>query len=176
MMQADGTRQKYDGQSWRLACKDIHCKCLAVAHGYCRRHDILTRKKNLNCNSISTDLVLSIVDPTVISIPVSKSSITRSRSSKAAKLKKGDIQLVRQQWNGTKWYSLCHHPSGNCKNRSGGAKCAHLCQVHYRERQEKQQKPNLFHGNEHLSLLERTIRPIGKICKSIVTRFLSFLP
>lgn len=51
--------------------------------------------------------------------------------------KKGDIQMVRQQWNGTKWYPLCNYHTQDCPRRSSGVKHGHLCDQHYRESLEK---------------------------------------
>ena len=49
-----------------------------------------------------------------------------------SKPKRGDVQLIRQQWNGTKWYSLCHYADEFCSRRSAGIKCDYLCDKHYR--------------------------------------------
>ena len=68
------------------------------------------------------------------------------------KLKKGDIRLVRQQWNGTKWYSLCRYQDGNCQRRSIGLKSAYLCDIHYREYRNQQKNQDLIDRNNQISL------------------------
>jgi hypothetical protein len=73
----------------------------------------------------------------------SQSQITRSIVPPITKPKKGDIQLVRQQWNGTKWYSLCQHPTRNCTRRSTGIKFRNLCDAHYKEYLEEQKNLKL---------------------------------
>ncbi|CAF0842069.1 unnamed protein product [Adineta steineri] len=77
-----------------------------------------------------------------------KSKSIRTKPSVVLKPKKGDIQLIRQLWNGTKWYSLCHHPTQNCTKRSTGKHHRYLCEQHYKESQEKQKNPNLIDDND----------------------------
>ncbi|CAF4698903.1 unnamed protein product [Rotaria sp. Silwood1] len=137
---AEGIRHKYDGQSWRLVCSIDSCKSYIVAHGYCHRHDMENRKKKPK--------VLSALNDTPQqqnSIPQAK--IKQSTIPTRTKPKKGEIRLVRQQWNGTKWYSLCHYHTRNCKRRSAGVKSAYLCEKHYKEYIMNQKNPNLIYND-----------------------------
>ena len=138
VVRADGTREKFDGISWRLACKYENCKRLAITRGCCRPHDIDARQKNSTVLPSSADKPRrKIAQPTVRTIAVSQSKITRSAPETITKPRKGDVQLIRQQWNGTKWYSLCHYADEFCSRRSAGIKCDYLCDRHYRASKEK---------------------------------------
>jgi len=136
MIDANGILQKYNGKLWRPVCNYKNCKSYLVARGYCHRHDMEIRKKKSEILSSLND----IQQPNSIS----ESQITRSIPLPIEKPKKGDIQNVRQRWNGTKWYSLCHYHTQDCTRRSRGIKCAHLCDIHYKEYKEKQKNQNLL--------------------------------
>lgn len=123
---ANGSRQKFDGQSWRSVCTYNDCISYIVARGYCHRHDVEMQKKNSKVVSSMNNIPKQ---PTVSQTPIKR--LMPSFISK--KLKKGEIRLVRQEWNGTKWYSLCHHPSLRCQRRSGGMKFAYLCEEHFQD-------------------------------------------
>ncbi len=131
MIDADGIRQKSNGKIWRPVCTYENCNSFIVAHGYCHRHDVEMRKKK-------SEILSSLSDNNPQPNSISNSQITRLIKPTIETPKKGEIQLVRQQWNGTKWYSLCHYHTGNCTRRSNGKKCAYLCDVHYKEYLEKQ--------------------------------------
>ena len=128
MIDVDGICQKYNGRMWRPICNYTDCKCFIVAHGYCRRHDSEIRKKRSE--------ILSSLDDLPLQISLSTSSLPTI----VEKPKKGDIQLVRQQWDGSKWFSLCNYHTQDCTRRSIGLKCANLCDVHYKEHLEKQKR------------------------------------
>jgi hypothetical protein len=70
--------------------------------------------------------------------PQPRSKKTRTVVSSTIKPTKGDIQCVRQQWNGTKWYSLCQHYARDCTRRSWGIKYQYLCDAHYKEYQKNE--------------------------------------
>jgi hypothetical protein len=152
MIDMDGIRQKYNGRTWHPICNYTDCKSFIVAHGYCRRHDTETRKKRSE--------ILSSLDD----LPEENSISTSSISTIVEKPKKGDIQLIRQQWNGNKWYSLCNFHTQDCTRRSAGQKYANLCDIHYKEHLEKQ--------NAQSSLSLTSPRVKRKKCNSI--RILSF--
>jgi len=84
--------------------------------------------------------------------------ITKSQITKTIhKPKLGDIQLVRQRWNGTKWYSLCQYYTQDCTRRSNGIKSAYLCDIHYKEYLEKGKNQNLIDNNDPI-LLSPTVK------------------
>jgi hypothetical protein len=133
MVKDNGTRQKYDGKSWRPTCTYDECISYMVRRGYCHRHDKEAQKK--------ADEILPSSDEHPQ--PISKTRKTRSRPSTITKPTKGDIQLVRQQWNGAKWYSLCQHHTRDCSRRSRGIKCEYLCDAHFKEDQEKKRNNDI---------------------------------
>ncbi len=130
MIGIDGIRQKYNGKIWRPVCNYTNCNCFIVAHGYCHRHDLENRKKKSE--------ILSSLDDLLQQNSISKSPNTRSIPTIVEKPNKGDIQLIRQQWSGNKWYSLCNYHTQDCTRRSAGLKYANLCDIHYKEYLEKQ--------------------------------------
>jgi len=163
----NGIRQKYDGHSWRNACGDEKCPRIARKHGFCNIHSISARKRSQTTEIVTepalppppplpiptaivqiTESPIRLPSPPVVRsespIRLPSPPIIRSESPDVSSLKKGDIQLVRQQWNGTKWYSLCHYPTEDCSRRSAGIKYHHFCHQHYREyvNQEKQSRNN----------------------------------
>ncbi|CAF3974498.1 unnamed protein product [Rotaria sp. Silwood2] len=140
MVDANGIRQKYDGQSWRPICNVNNCKSFIVAHGYCHRHDVENRQKK--------SAVVSSLDDTPQQNSIPKTKITRPIVLTKNKPKKGEIRLVRQQWNGTKWYSLCHYHTRDCQRRSAGVKSAYLCEKHYQEYIKQRKNPNLIYNDD----------------------------
>ncbi|CAF3714522.1 unnamed protein product [Rotaria sordida] len=156
IVDANGIRQKYDGLSWRPVCNLNNCNSFMVVRGYCHRHDVENRKKK-------SELLFSL-DNTQQQNSTSQTEITRPIVSTRKKPRKGEIRLVRQQWNGTKWYSLCHYYTRECKRRSAGIKSAYLCDKHYQEYKKKHKDPNLIYNdndndndNDHI-LLSPTIK------------------
>ena len=137
----DGLRQKYDGHSWRLVCANEKCPRIARKHGVCKVHSTSTRKRSPLRVPVPVPAIPQ-EPPAVVQAPIpvalSPPPIPRSNSLEVNSLKKGDVQLVRQQWNGTKWYSLCHCPTETCSRRSAGVKYHHLCHPHYKEYLDRQ--------------------------------------
>ncbi|UJR33685.1 hypothetical protein I4U23_021114 [Adineta vaga] len=137
MLNSQGIRQKYDGYSWRSVCNYNSCISYVVRHGYCHRHDMEIRKKKSNIP---------------LQLSKNKSQITRVKTSPILNPKKGDIQMIRQLWNGTKWYSLCHYYTRDCPRRSGGKKHGYLCDIHYREYLKKQKDSTLIDNYDQILL------------------------
>ncbi|CAF3920137.1 unnamed protein product [Rotaria magnacalcarata] len=154
MTHADGTRRKYDGVSWRPVCKSNNCKSYLVARGFCRRHDVEDRKR--------TSKSLSSLNNTSKQNTIPKSQLERSVRPTKIKPRKGEIRSVRQQWNGTKWYSLCHYDAEDCQRRSAGAKSGYLCEKHFEEFKNKQ-KDQTSTNDHNAALLSPTIK--RKKCK-----------
>ena len=113
-----------------MVCNYSDCQCYVVAYGYCHRHNLETYRNRSEILSSLNDILQQNTEP--------ESPPTRTIS----KPKKGDIQLVRRQWNGTKWYPLCNYHTQDCPRRSAGLKYAHLCEIHYKESQEKPKERN----------------------------------
>ncbi|CAF0887435.1 unnamed protein product [Adineta steineri] len=162
MIDTDGKGLKYDGHSWRYTCTNNNCKSYLVRNGFCQRHYLEMKKKQSENSSTSNNNqqeISSISNNNRQEISSTsnnnqqENSTTKLRSirtkpSVVLKPKKGDIQLIRQLWNGTKWYSLCHHPTQNCTKRSTGKHHRYLCEQHYKESLEKQKNPNLIDDND----------------------------
>ncbi|CAF2049423.1 unnamed protein product [Rotaria magnacalcarata] len=149
MTHADGTRRKYDGVSWRPVCKSNNCKSYLVARGFCRRHDVEDRKR--------TSKSLSSLNNTSKQNTIPKSQLERSVRPTKIKPRKGEIRSVRQQWNGTKWHSLCHYDAEDCQRRSAGAKSGYLCEKHFEEFKNKQ-KDQTSTNDHNAALLSPTIK------------------
>jgi len=150
LVDTNGIRQKYNGKFWRPMCNYNNCKSFLVARGYCHRHDMEIRKKKSE--------ILSSLDDMEHENSISESPVTQSIVSVIQKPKKGDIQCVRQQWNGTKWYSLCHYYTQDCSRRSRGIRAAHLCDIHYKEYIKKQKDKNLIAKKNSNSLSSKVKR------------------
>lgn len=103
----------------------MDCTSYIVTHGFCHRHNLVTRQT-------TSEIPSSLNDTPQTSPPIRSTSTPQ----------KGDIQLIRQQWNGTKWSPLCNYHTHDCSRRSGGIKYAHLCDIHYRESLEKNKQRN----------------------------------
>jgi len=136
---AKGKREKFNGQTWRTLCTYKNCKSYAITHHYCHRHNTEMNRKRPNIPQIN--------------------KTTKSSCSPIENPKKGDVHCVRQRWNGTKWYSLCHHHSQTCQKRSQGMKYGYLCDVHYRQSLTKQKESS---SNDRVLLSPRVRR---KKCK-----------
>jgi hypothetical protein len=149
MVDTNGIRQKYDGRSWRPVCNYKNCISFIVRHGYCHRHDMEIRNKKSK--------ILPISDNNQQKKSRIKSQTKRVQSSSIKKPKKGDIQLIRQLWNGTKWYSLCHYHTGDCTRRSTGKRHAYLCDTHYKEYLKQRKDQNLIDHNDQV-LLSPTVK------------------
>ncbi|CAF1054726.1 unnamed protein product [Adineta ricciae] len=134
---SEGARQRYDGRYWRPVCGYDECTCFIVRNGYCHRHDIVMRTESGNNPSKS----LNIESQT-------NSQITPSMSNP----KKGDVQMVRQLWNGSKWYSLCNYHTRNCMRRARGKKHKYLCDAHYKEYLKKQKDPSLIDHSDQIPI------------------------
>jgi len=170
VIDAKGIRQKYTGSCWRPLCNVDNCHRFIVARGHCRRHDTKIGKKSRTLLSLD-----NVEQPS----PVSESQVTESIETLIQKRRKdniqqpnlrlnsqtnrlilplitkprkGDIQSVRQRWSGTKWYSLCRYPTQTCIRRSGGARCRHLCNIHYKEYKRIKKNPNRIPKNNSNSL------------------------
>lgn len=148
----NGKRQKYDGHSWRVLCENHLCPRIAIKSGLCRIHRIPTRKRS--STEVAAPVEQTISEPPASSICTSSPEVPPSQSCELSQLKKGDIQLVRQQWNGTKWYSLCHYPNESCSRRSAGIKYQHLCHIHYKEYIDKQK--NIANSSESAPTAKRS--------------------
>ncbi|CAF0726556.1 unnamed protein product [Adineta steineri] len=151
MIDTDGKGLKYDGHSWRYTCTNNNCKSYLVRNGFCQRHYLEMKKKQSENSSTSNNNqqeISSTSNNNRQENSTMKSKSIRTKPSVVLKPKKGDIQLIRQLWNGTKWYSLCHHPTQNCTKRSTGKHHRYLCEQHYKESQEKQKNPNLIDDND----------------------------
>ena len=149
-IKSNGIRERYNGKTWRAVCTYDSCNSFVVAHGYCHRHNIEMRKK--------TSEILSSLDDTPRQNIKSKSQNVRPLSLTIEKPQKGDIQCIRQQWNGTKWYSLCHYYTQDCTRRSAGIKCAYLCDAHYKEYLARGKDPSLLGRNDQVLLSPRVKR------------------
>ena len=89
----------------------------------------------------------------VTSVARSKLDLSQTIITPFIKPKKGDIQTVRQQWDGTKWYSLCQNSTKDCTERAGGAKHGFLCRFHFEEYRKREYKPTPIidtSENEHI--------------------------
>lgn len=151
MVDADGIRQKYDGMCWRPVCSVSNCKSFVNARGLCYRHDTENRKKKSE--------VLSTLNNIQPRPSISESQIIRSSKPAKAQPRKGEIRSVRQQWNGTKWYSLCNYNNGQCQRRSGGAKSAFLCEKHFREfKSGRKERISTYDDDDDFILLSPTIK------------------
>lgn len=152
LVDANGIRQKYNGKFWRPICNYNNCKSFLVVRGYCHRHDMEIRKNKSQILSSLNDIE-------------QESPIIQSIVPIIQKPKKGDIQCIRQKWNGTKWYSLCHYYTQDCSRRSRGIRSAHLCNIHYKEYIKKRKDKNLIAKKNLSSKAKRkqnTI-PVNKI-------------
>jgi hypothetical protein len=67
-----------------------------------------------------------------VSSSTSESPFMRSTSINDTKIQKGDIQTIRQKWDGTQWHALCQYYTGDCIRYSGGIKHALLCDKHFK--------------------------------------------
>lgn len=141
---ADGSHQKYNGKSWRPICAYIDCKSYIVTQGYCHRHYVEIRNKKSDILSSLNDIRQPNIVPEL--------HTTRSEVSSVEKPKKGDIQSIRQLWNGKKWYSLCQYHVKECTRRSGGIKRAYLCDMHYKEYLKQPKTSNVIPKNKSNSL------------------------
>ncbi|CAF0752507.1 unnamed protein product [Didymodactylos carnosus] len=123
----DGTRRKYSGGAWRLMCIRQNCPSFAVTRRQCRKHanqDVGGGANKLNHigktqQSTSTSAI---------------TTTTNTLNNSILHPNKGDIQTLRQMFDGRSWHSLCRN--NTCLKRAT-QNSGFLCAAHLKEEQQK---------------------------------------